>query len=110
MGFDFVRFVNVFADRIGQRVAVEVRKRARAIVRVDTRELRNSIRVENLGNGVREVSSNTDYAAAQEYGRPDLPRYGFTPYMRPAAKEVNDDIGAYIEQEARRAANVARTG
>jgi hypothetical protein len=101
--FDFKRFADVFADEIAAFTAVTVRKAAREAVRVDTGELRNSIRTEKVGEGEREVSANTEYAAAQEYGRPDLPNYGFTPYVRPAAKEGIDRLA----ENARKAREVA---
>jgi hypothetical protein len=101
--FDFKGFADAFADEVGAFTAVTVRKAARETVRVKNGDLRNSIRAEKVGEGEREVSANTEYAAAQEYGRPDLPNYGFTPYMRPAAKEGIDRLA----ENARKAREVA---
>ena len=50
-------------------------------------DLRDSIRVEKMG-GLVKLISDTPYSLAQEYGRPDLPRYRFTPFFRPAAINV----------------------
>ncbi len=82
----------------------EIRNEARKLVRLDTTQLRNSIRFDMFGNDRGEVSANTPYAAAQEWGRPDLPRYGFTPYMRPsAATVVNEKFPAIVDRADRTA-------
>jgi hypothetical protein len=101
--FDFGKFARVFGDSILQLTGVTVRKVARDTVRVDTSALRNSILLDKVGADAIEVSANTEYAAAQEYGRPDLPNYGFTPYMRPGAQAGVDEL----EENARKAANIA---
>lgn len=85
---DLGKYSRVMADKLAQRVNVEVRNRARYHVAVDTSRLRNSIRTEKLGSGHYQTLSETPYSLAQEFGRPDLPRYTFTPYMRPAAQEA----------------------
>lgn len=96
------KYLRSMVGRVLQLTAAEVRNKARGTVRVDTSRLRNSIRVDNVG-GEREVSANTPYALAQEFGRPDLPRYGYTPYMGPAAKYTADRIPD-IAREAHRQA------
>lgn len=106
--FDFGRFVDVFADKLGQSVAITARNEARRNARVDTGNLRNSIRADKTGESEREVSANTEYAAAQEWGRPDLPNYGFTPYMRPGAKEAVNQIPKLAREAAAIAARRAR--
>lgn len=103
MAFSFRRFTVELAEATAQFAGVECRKEARKNVRVDTGDLRNSIRFEQVERGIYEVSANTEYAAAQEYGRPDLPRYGYTPYLRPAAKTTVDRL----PELAKRAADVA---
>lgn len=101
--FDFVRFTREFEDRIGWYTAVTARKIARQTVRVDTGTLRNSIQIDKVSAERHEVNANTEYAAAQEYGRPDLPNYGYTPFMRPAAEEAIQDL----PDNARKAADDA---
>lgn len=85
---DLSRYADILSDKLAQRVNVELRIIAKRKVAVDTGNLRNAIRTEGLGNGNYRTLAETPYAAAQEYGRPDLKKYTFTPYMRPAAEEV----------------------
>jgi len=59
---------------------------AKRIVRVDTGELKASINTWKPGRLQYNIGSSKDYAAAQEFGRPDLLRYRFRPYLRPAAE------------------------
>jgi len=106
--FDFAKFTREFADRIGWYTGVTVRAFARATVRVDTSTLRNSIQLDQVSEGVNEVSANTEYAAAQEYGRPDMPNYGFTPYMRPAAEEGQRKLKENADKAAQDAQRIAR--
>jgi hypothetical protein len=106
--FDFVRFTRELEDRVGWYTGIEARKSARANVRVDTGQLRNSIQLDKVSSDRHEVSANTDYAAAQEWGRPDLPNYGFTPYMRPAAKEAVSKLPESARKAADDAARKAR--
>lgn len=108
MAFDFVVFTRELADRIGWYTGVEARKAARDNVRVDTGTLRNSIQLDKVSANRHEVNANTEYAAAQEWGRPDLPNYGFTPYMRPAAKEAVDAIEENVRKAAQDAGRRAR--
>jgi phage gpG-like protein len=108
MSFDFVRYTRELADRVGWLTGITARKAARRNVRVDTGTLRNSIQLDKVAEDRHEVSANTEYAAAQEWGRPDLPNYGFTPYMRPAAKEAVDEIRTNAEEAARMAARKAK--
>lgn len=87
---DLAKYSEVMADKLAQRVNVEVRNQARGNVAVDTGKLRNTILTEKLGPGRYQTFAETPYALAQEFGRPDLPRYTFTPYMRPAAQEATE--------------------
>ena len=84
-----------FAEDVGRQMVVllsaDVNNFARRNVRVDTGRLRNSIRTDIISRDERQVSAETPYAAAQEFGRPDIPNYGFTPYARPAAREATTD-------------------
>lgn len=95
--FDLRKFPIALVGRVAQLAAAEINKRARSKVRVDKGDLRSSIRTEKEGDNFT-VSANTEYAAAQEFGRPDLPRYGFTPYMRPALKETEGKLGEIAQQ------------
>ena len=65
--------------------ALRVERDAKRLVRVDTGRLRASI--DTLKEPLtRRIGSGVVYAAAQEFGRSDLPHYGYTPYLRPALR------------------------
>ena len=87
---DLSQYTDVLSDTMINLIASDVRKFARKNTAVDTGRLRNSIRLEKM-RGEYRVLSETPYSLAQEYGRPDLPKYTFTPYMRPAAREAGSD-------------------
>jgi hypothetical protein len=108
--FNFERYAIGFTRRVVQGVAAAAANAARRFVRVDTGTLRSSISTDTRASTPfeAEVSAETEYAAAQEYGRPDLPRYGYTPYMRPGAKEANDKIPEIAERAAAAAEKEAR--
>jgi len=99
-----------FADKIGRQmvglIAADCNREAKKKVRVDSNQLRNTIRTDAPSRDVREVVAATDHALAQEYGRADIrsqeketsaPKsgrggpYTFTPYMRPAAATASDE-------------------
>jgi hypothetical protein len=88
---DFERYGNEVAAVLAQRVSAEISRRAKRYVRRLTGELRNSIKVIGVNKFTFLVIAETPYAAAQEWGRPDLAKYGFTPYMTPAAEEVSQE-------------------
>lgn len=74
------------SDNIAQRVGADVVRRAKRLVAVgETKKLRNSIRLDRVSFAFYEVISDLPYTLAQEYGRPDLEKYTFTPFLRPAA-------------------------
>ena len=73
-------------DEALDRCAHLVENDAKRIVRVDTGALKSSINTLKIPNG-RAVGSGKEYAAAQEFGRPDLPQYGYTPFLRPAVRK-----------------------
>jgi hypothetical protein len=87
---DLSKYVDILSDTAAGLIASDVRKFAREGVAVDTGRLRNSVRLEKIFGGF-EVISETPYSLAQEYGRPDLPQYTFTPYMRPAAEKATSE-------------------
>jgi hypothetical protein len=64
---------------------------AKQLVRVDTGRLRASINIIKL-RLERRIGSNVVYAPAQEFGRPDLTSYGYTPYLRPALRKNRNRI------------------
>jgi hypothetical protein len=86
--YNLEKFTGILADVFSQRVAAGVTNYARKFVRKDTTNLTNQIRTVPVGPGEYVSEVEETYALAQEYGRTDLPRYGFTSYMRPAADEV----------------------
>ena len=88
INLDFEKYGNEVAAVMAQRVSAEIERRAKRKVRVKTRELQNSIKVIGVTRYRFLVIAQTPYAAAQEWGRPDLPKYGFTHYMEPSAIEV----------------------
>lgn len=75
---------------------------AKRLVRVDKGRLKASIDVIKKPLE-RDIGSSVQYAAAQEFGRPDLKSYGFTPYLRPALRKnkakiqrlIKDAVGEY---------------
>ena len=107
MSFDFVRFTKEFTEKFAQLTAADTVNAAKRFVRVDTGNLRNSITLDEPGAGRYEVYTNEVYAAAQEYGRPDLPNYGFTPYMRPGLAEAIGNARANARQASKIAARKA---
>lgn len=86
---DLSKYGNELAAAMAQRVCSEIVIAAKKLVRVKTRELQNSIKNIGVTRYHFMAVAETPYAAAQEWGRPDLPKYGFTPYMTPAAQEVS---------------------
>ena len=101
--FQTADFARIYTQNLVQRAAAEVNRFAKKAVRVDTGQLRNSIRTDIISDDEAEVSANTEYAAAQEYGlaKFDLPQYRFSPYMRPAASRTRQKLDE-LANEARR--------
>jgi len=60
---------------------------AKHLVRVKTGRLKNSINTFRTGKFKRSIGSNVEYAAIQEFGTADKRPYGYTPYLRPAARK-----------------------
>lgn len=56
---------------------------------IDRGHLANSIQVKYTGPMQSAVYSNSEYAAAQEFGRPEI-NLAARPYMRPAVSAVRD--------------------
>ena len=65
-------------------VALAGEAQSKALVRVDTGQLRNDIQAERVSSNESKWGTTVAHAKAQEFGRPDLKGYGFTPYLRPA--------------------------
>jgi hypothetical protein len=70
-------------------------------VRVDSGNLKSKIEVVEPAHATGDGASGqfgvegVAYALAQEFGRPDLPRYGFTPYLgRPWTLKASNWPGA----------------
>jgi hypothetical protein len=104
MSFDFQTYARVLNDKFAQLTAADTVNAAKRFVRVDTGNLRNSITFDSPQRGDYEVFTEEVYAMAQEFGRPDLPNYGFTPYMRPGLQEALSKA----EQNADQASKIAR--
>lgn len=125
---DLPRFSRILSDRVAQGVATNVRILAKQFVASPGRneysrgDLRDSIRTERTGFGEYQTLAGGDvgqrrgrviaYALAQEFGRPDLPRYTFTPYMRPAAKKASgpDEIRKVVRNAVEAALKGAKVG
>jgi hypothetical protein len=45
------------------------------------------------------VGSSVEYAAAVEYGRPDLPNYPMQPYLRPAVYQTTGKRNRFIQTQ-----------
>jgi len=112
---DLVKYNDVLTDKFAMILNTRVRKFAKAIVASPwnqnagyaSGDLADSIRTEGLGKrnyqtvagGVMgtnrpgpmrktKKARMIAYALAQEYGRPDMAKYTFRPYMRPAAEQA----------------------
>ena len=70
---------------------------AKRLVRVDTGRLRTSIDIIKKPLE-RRIGSSVQYAPAQEFGRPDMKGYGFTPYLRPAIRKNRGKIDSLIKE------------
>lgn len=81
-----------------QQGAFMVERDAKRLVRVKTGRLKNSINTIQHSQLKKAVGSGVQYAAAQEFGRPDLKSYGYTPYLRPAARMNKQKIIKLIKQ------------
>lgn len=83
---DFEVLSMSFTDFLGQSttkgIVNTIKKRNKPR---DTGDLMDSIRDERISFNQYEVSTDLPYSAAQEYGRPDLQNYTYTPYMEPGA-------------------------
>jgi phage gpG-like protein len=87
-------------NKMGQALdqgALLVENDAKRLVRVDTGVLRASINTVSRPM-VRYIGSSKVYAAAQEFGRSDLVRYGYTPYLRPALEKNTVNIVNLIKK------------
>ena len=71
---------------------------AKRIVAVDTGRLRSSINTIKQPL-IRRIGSSVVYAAAQEFGRPDMKQYTYRPYLRPAARMNKPKIEAMMKKE-----------
>lgn len=79
---------------------------AKNTVRKRTTNLEQSIvKAVDTSNLTATASTNSKYAFAQEFGRPDLKQYSFTPYMRPALNNNKDKILKIFEDEEKKAIN-----
>lgn len=108
MSFDYAQFARQFTYAFASLTAADTVNAARRHVRVDTGNLRNSISMDEPRYGRFDIYTDEVYAAAQEYGRPDLPGYGFTPYMRPGLQDAIDNAKRNAAQAAKIAARRAR--
>ena len=92
---DIINLVPNFEEQLVKNVTRRAQEVAQKIVRVDQGTLKNSIHVSD-----NVVYSDLPYARAQEYGLAEFgkPNYGFTPYMRPAAKDVESNIASLAKK------------
>ena len=118
-------FVRVLSDRLAQGVNTRVRIHAKAIVASPWNpnkgyalgDLADSIRTDGRNGKYQTVAGGVmgprrgkviKYALAQEFGRPDMPKYSFRPYMRPAASKATsrEDLNK-VKRDAVEAAIIA---
>lgn len=78
--------------------AMWIERDAKELVRVKTGRLKGSIGINKPKPLVRMIGSGVEYAAAQEFGRPDLGQYGYTPYLRPAGRKNRKKIEGLLKQ------------
>jgi len=95
---DFTELVTKKAATAGQRIA-------KRIVRKRSGDLKKSIILKKDEDDEWFYYSDSEYALAQEYGLEPFgkPRYGFTPYMRPSARRVIEQIGNIATNAANQA-------
>ena len=92
------------AKIIPRAVSLAILEQADNIVAVGTTgNLKASGRVQKISPTKQEVSYSTPYAAAQEYGRPDLDNYTYTSYMGPAFKTVFGQLKSIIAAQTKKA-------
>jgi phage gpG-like protein len=105
---DMEKFGEAFAESVTFQASVKAQQVAQNRVRVDFGTLKGSIEAES-DETKGFVGSDLPYAAAQEYGLPGT-KYGFTPYLRPAAQEaaMDADNGKFDRQAAIIAARKAK--
>lgn len=99
------------------KVLLGIHGQAVRLCPVDTGDLRKSITIatknsteggtsdlETTGSEYSgKVGSNMEYAAAVEYGRPDMPKYPMQPYLRPAALAVKAKLRGEFTEELNKA-------
>lgn len=111
---DLSVYNSVLSDVFAQRVAAGVTIEAKKLVAHPSPQhpysvgnLRNQIRTVPVGFGSYVSEVEETYALAQEYGRPDLPRYSFKPYMRPGADEATTqkNLDKYLKEAQEGALN-----
>lgn len=107
---DMAKYGEVLADNLSQRVSADIKNKARKNVAVETGRLRNSLRVDKVAPALYEVITDTPYSLAQEFGRPDIPSYTFTPYLRPAAQQAAEsgNLQKLVDQASAVALNRSR--
>jgi hypothetical protein len=87
-----------------KKVGKNIVKSAKRYVRKRERKLEKSIKVLGqprqtvFGVWQLDIGSDQPHAFAQEYGRPDLNNYGFTPYIRPAFDKEAPDLTTAITE------------
>ena len=105
------KFVEEYAETVIELAAMSVENAAVKNVRVDTGNLKNSIKRQPINKNNWIVKSEAPYSLAQEYGlrANGKPNYGFTSYMRPAVQETEGNFGTIkndAEKMAKRKATV----
>ena len=116
--FNFRRFTVILAQKTAQLTGAIAVNAAKKNVRVDSRNLQNTITLDQVDSDTIEVFTEEVYAAMQEFGpanqpgreaAPGVPKsgpggpYTFNPFMRPAAKEAVEKL----PESVRRAADIA---
>lgn len=110
---DIPKYVEGLGQGSVASTATFIRRTARGFVRKDTLALMNSARTNQVKKFFFETvfgGPGVPYALAQEYGLPDVPNYGFTPYARPAAalSELDPSVRQDITKASLKAIKDAR--
>ena len=100
-------YTEILSDTAAGLIASDVRKFAKNYVAKDTKALMTSIELDRVGDTFY-IWTDLPYSLAQEFGRPDLRRYTFTPYMRPAAKQATSESN--VLKRIKNAESVAMRG
>lgn len=104
---DLKVFADILVDLTGQAttrgIVNTIKKRNKPRL---TGDLMDEIKEERISAIKYDIISELPYSAAQEFGRPDLQKYTYTPYMEPGA--LNGTTASKMNTYTTDAANGAK--